>query len=212
MVSDVFITFELNISGPKEITNQTLSYQIMKLFIKYDINKACRTLLQEQLDKLQLNYSILGFGEVEIKENLSSEQLKEINVNLGNYGIEILETQKNILVQKIKDAIIEMIFMEDSLPSSKISFYLSEKLGYSYGYISNLFSEYTYTSIENFIILQKIERAKQIITTNELTFTEIAWKLNYSSVAHFSTQFKNATGLTPSAFQRIINKRREVKV
>lgn len=169
-------------------------------------------MLQEQMDKLDINYTILGFGEVEIKENLPAEKLRDINTALADYGIEIMETQKNILVQKIKDAIIEMIFMDDSLPSSKISFHLSEKLGYSYGYISNLFSEYTYTSIENFIILQKIERAKQLITTNELTFTEIAWKLNYSSVAHFSTQFKNATGLTPSAFQRIINKRRaEVK-
>lgn len=184
----------------------------MKLFIKYDINKACKKLLEEQLDKMELNYAIIGFGEVEIKDNLNAERLKAINTELGEYGIEILETQKNILVQKIKDAIIEMIFMEDSLPSSKISFYLSEKLGYSYGYISNLFSEYTYTSIENFIILQKIERAKQLITTNELTFTEIAWKLNYSSVAHFSTQFKNATGLTPSAFQRIINKRRTATI
>lgn len=180
----------------------------MKLFVKYDINKACRKILQEQLDKLGLDYSVIAFGEVEIKENLGSDRLKDINVALNEYGIEILETQKNILVQKTKDAIVEMIFMEDALPSSKISLYLAEKLGYSYGYISNLFSEYTYTSIENFIILQKTERAKQLITTNEYTFTEIAWKLNYSSVAHFSTQFKNATGLTPSAFQRIINKRR----
>lgn len=181
----------------------------MKLFIKYDINKACKRLLQEQLDKLELNYNIVGFGEVELKDQVTAERVRQINQALEEYGIEIVETQKNIIVQKIKDAIIEMVFMEDNLPSSKISFYLSEKLGYSYGYISNLFSDATFTSIENFIILQKIERAKQLITTNEYTFTEIAWKLNYSSVAHFSTQFKNATGLTPSAFQRIINKRRE---
>jgi AraC-like DNA-binding protein len=181
----------------------------MKLFVKYDINKACRMLLQEQLDKLGVAHTITAFGEVEIAEALGGEKMKTIAAALGHYGIEIVESQKNIIIQKIKDAIIEMVFNEDALPSSKISYYLSEKLGYSYGYISNLFSDATFSSIENFIILQKIERAKQLIITNEYTFTEIAWKLNYSSVAHFSTQFKNATGLTPSAFQRIINKRRE---
>lgn len=181
----------------------------MKLFVKYDINKACKMLLREQLEKLGVAHTITAFGEVEIEEPLSGEKMKSIATALNHYGIEIVESQKNIIIQKIKDAIIEMVFNEDALPSSKISYYLSEKLGYSYGYISNLFSDATFSSIENFIILQKIERAKQLITTNEYTFTEIAWKLNYSSVAHFSTQFKNATGLTPSAFQRIINKRRE---
>jgi AraC-like DNA-binding protein len=98
--------------------------------------------------------------------------------------------------------------MEDKLPLLKVSTLLSEKVGHSYGYISSLFSEVTYTSIENYIILQKTERAKQLMSTNESTITEIAWKLNYSSVAHFCNQFKNVTGLTPSAFQRIIKKRR----
>lgn len=189
--------------------DEPLNLPSMKLFVKYDINKACKMLLQEQLEKLGLAHTITAFGEVEIDEVLSGERMKAIAAALQHYGIEIVETQKNIIIQKIKDAIIEMVFNEDALPSSKISYYLSEKLGYSYGYISNLFSDATFSSIENFIILQKIERAKQLIITNEYTFTEIAWKLNYSSVAHFSKQFKNATGLTPSAFQRIINKRRE---
>ena len=92
----------------------------------------------------------------------------------------------------------------------KSSVFLAEKLNHSYGYISNLFSEITYTSIENFIIIQKIEFAKQLLTINELNLTEIAFKLNYSSVAHLSTQFKNTTGITPSAFQRIITKRKEI--
>jgi AraC-like DNA-binding protein len=83
-------------------------------------------------------------------------------------------------------------------------------LNYNYSYISNVFSEVTYTSIENFIILQKIELAKQLIIANELTLTEIAYNLNYSSVAHLSTQFKNTTGITPSAFQRIVSKRKEL--
>jgi len=183
----------------------------MNLYIKYDINTACKKILQEQLDKMQLTYAIIGFGEVELKDNIPSAKLKQLSSNLNNYGIEIVGSHKSILVQKIKDAIVEMVYMEEKLPTSKTSSYLADKLKHRYGYISNLFSEVTYTSIENFIILQKIERAKQLLITNELTITEIAWKLNYSSVAHLSNQFKNVTGLTPSTFQRIINKRRDIK-
>jgi AraC-like DNA-binding protein len=128
---------------------------------------------------------------------------------LNDYGIEIVESNKNILVQKIKDAIIEMVYVEDKLPVSKISAYLADKLSHSYGYISNVFAEVTYTSIENFIILHRVELAKKLITIDELSFTEIAHKLNYSSLSHFCTQFKNITGLTPSTFKRIIIKRRE---
>ncbi len=182
----------------------------MKLHIKYDTPTVCKKILQEQLDKLDLTYTLIGMGEVEIKEVISSEKLQELSKSLNHYGVEIVESNKSILVQKIKDAITEMVYIEEKLPTSTMSAHLAEKLNHSYGYLANLFSDVTYTSIENFIILQKIERAKQLITTNDLTFTEIAWKLNYSSVAHFSTQFKNATGLTPSAFQRIINKRRNI--
>lgn len=180
----------------------------MIIYLKYDINAVCKKVLEEQLNKLEVPYSIVGFGEIEIREDFSNEKRILLQENLLNYGIEILETQKSILVQKTKDAIIEMVYMEEKLPVSKISTYLAGKLQHSYGYISNIFSDITYTSIENFIILQKIERAKQLIISNELNITEIAWELNYSSPAHFSKQFKNATGITPSAFQRIIDKRR----
>lgn len=180
----------------------------MKIYIKYDIHAACKRILQEQLDKLELTYNLIGFGEVDIKETLSDEALKTLNAGLNDYGIQIVESSKSILVQKIKDTIKEMVYLEDKLPTSKTSAYLADKLHYSYGYLANLFSDVTYTSIENFIVLQKIERAKELITTTELTFTEVAWQLNYSSAAHFSTQFKNATGLTPTTFQRIIQKRR----
>lgn len=181
----------------------------MKIYLKYDMMTVCRTILQEQMEKLGLTYSLEGIGELEIKEPGTDEQIKQLMDALAKYGIEAVETQKSIIVQKIKDVITEMVFMEDELPALKISSYLAEKLNLRYTYLASLFSAVTYTSIENFIILQKIERAKQLIITDELTFTEIAWKLNYSSVAHFSTQFKNATGLTPTAFQRIIQKRRD---
>lgn len=182
----------------------------MKLYIKYDINIICKKILQEQLEKLDLAHTFLGYSEIDIKENIPDGKLSELHANLSNYGIEVVESSKSILVQKIKDAIIEMVYMEDKLPISKISSYLANKLAHSYGYISNVFAEVTYTSIENFIILHRIELAKQLIIINQLSLTEIAHKLNYSSLAHFCTQFKNTTGLTPSAFRRIIIKRREI--
>jgi AraC-like DNA-binding protein len=192
--------------GPDYI-NIPSGMKIMNLYLKYDTYLACKKILQEQFEKFQLSYALKSYWEVEIKEDLPGPTLNELSSSLYNYGIEIVGSHKSILVQKIKDAIIEMVYMEEKLPTSKTSTYLADKLNHSYGYISNIFSEVTYTSIENFIILQKIERAKELLITNELTITEIAWKLNYSSVAHLSNQFKNVTGLTPSMFQRIINKR-----
>lgn len=178
----------------------------MKFYFKFDFNVACKKILQEQMDKLGVAYTLTGLREVSVK-NISKARLTQLSEALSEYGIEIVESQKSILVQKIKDAIIEMVYLDERLPTSKFSVYLTEKLNYSYGYLSNLFSEVTYTSIENFIILQKTERAKQLITTTELSVSEIAWELNFSSVSHFCTQFKNATGLTPSVFQKIIKKR-----
>ncbi|HEY6144439.1 MAG TPA: AraC family transcriptional regulator [Flavobacterium sp.] len=182
----------------------------MKVFIKFDFNTACKKILEEKLDECLIKYRILGFGEVEFLEKVSAEKLKLFTDVLGSYGIEIVENQKTVLIQKIKDTIIDMVFNDDTNICVKSSVYLSEKLNLSYGYLSNLFSEVTYTSIENFIILQKIEYTKQLIINNQLSLTEIAFKLNYSSVAHLSSQFKNTTGITPSAFQRIITRRREI--
>ncbi|QOD59730.1 helix-turn-helix transcriptional regulator [Polaribacter haliotis] len=182
----------------------------MKVFIKFDFTSICNKVLNDKLQELNIKYKTLSFGEIEFLEKVSKEQLNTLNTSLEEYGSEIVENQKSILVQKIKDTITDMVFNEDSNINVKSSVYLSEKLEHSYGYLSNLFSEVTFTSIENFIILQKIEYTKQLITKNELKLTDIAYKLNYSSVAHLSTQFKNTTGITPSAFQRIITKRREL--
>ncbi|MBS7256006.1 helix-turn-helix domain-containing protein [Flavobacterium branchiicola] len=180
----------------------------MKLFIKFDINTICSLFLKHNLDQHNVNFTSLGFGEIEINDNLDADAMEALKNKLSPCGFEIVENQKSVLVQKIKDAIIELVFMEDN-NNYKSSVFLAEKLNHSYGYLSNVFSEVTYSSIENFIILQKIERAKQLIIINEMSLTEIAFLLNYSSVAHLSTQFKNTTGITPSAFQRIIKKRRE---
>lgn len=182
----------------------------MKVFIKFDFNTACKKILEEKLDECQIKHRVLGFGEVDFLERLSPEKLDLFSRSLAPYGIEIVKNQKAILIQKIKDTIVDMVFNENISVGVKSSVYLSEKLSYSYGHLSSLFSEVTYTSIENFIILQKIEYAKQLIVNDELSLTEIAFKLNYSSIAHLSSQFKNITGITPSAFQRIITRRREI--
>lgn len=181
----------------------------MKLFLKFDFNAVCKKVLDDKLKELSLKHRIISFGEVELFDQLDKEDFENLTHQLGEYGIEIIENQKTALVQKIKDTITEMVFKEDAL-TVKASVYLAEKLNHSYGYLSNLFSEVTYTSIENYIIIQKIEYAKQLIVNDKLSLTEIAYKLNYSSVAHLSTQFKNNTGITPSQFQRIITKRREI--
>lgn len=180
----------------------------MKMNVKFDFNTICKKVLEEQLDSLGINYKMQTFGEIELLDKLSKEKQEEIKEKLADYGIEVIENQKTALVQKIKDAITEMIFSTEPV-QVKASVYLADKLGHSYGYISNIFSQVTYTSIETFIIIQKIEYAKQLLIIENLSLTDIAHRLNYSSVAHLSTQFKNTTGMTPSQFQKIIAKRRE---
>ena len=187
-----------------------LNSKKMKIFVKFNFNVICNKVLEDKLNELDVKFRILGFGEVEILQKLTNEQEQNLHILFKDYGIDVIENEKIILVQKMKDAIREIVFSTDEALNIKTSVYLAEKLGHSYGYLSNLFSEITYTSIENFIILQKIEYAKQLILTTDLSLTEIAFNLNYSSVAHLSTQFKNTTGITPSTFQRIISKRKEI--
>lgn len=181
----------------------------MKIFTKFDYNTVCKKVLEDKLGNLDLKYRIIAFGEVEFLEKIPSEKMKLLKEDLEEYGITIIENQKTVLIEKIKETILEMVSSDEPL-NVKASVYLSEKLSHSYGYLSNLFSEITFSSIENYIMLQKIERAKSLIIKDNLTLTEVAYKLNYSSVAHLSTQFKNITGITPSQFQRIISKRREI--
>ncbi|MHA6696204.1 helix-turn-helix domain-containing protein [Chryseobacterium sp. A301] len=183
----------------------------MKMNVKFDFNTICKMVLEEKLSSLDIRYKMLNFGEIELLDKISPQKQEELKQVLSTYGIEVIENQKTLLVQKIKDAIVEMIFSEEVV-HVKVSVYLADKLGHSYGYISNIFSQVTYTSIENFIILQKIEYAKQLLILEQLSLTDIAHRLNYSSVAHLSTQFKNTTGMTPSQFQKIINKRREAAI
>jgi len=179
----------------------------MRLYLKYDINITFRSVLEEQLKKLNIDYKINGLGEVEFLQPLDMQKMQEITSLLSIYGISIINDHKSQLVQKIKDTITNMINAEEKV-TSNFSTYLAEKLGYSYAYLSSLFSEINYTSIENFIIIKKIDKAKELITAQNLTLTEVAFQLGYSSVAHLSGQFKKTTGLTPTLFLNIIKQRK----
>lgn len=182
----------------------------MKMYVKFDFNTLCMKVLEDKLKDQGLKYRLLNFGEVELYESLTQEQCKAFRENLEDYGIEIIEGQKTALVQKIKDTITEFVSSGEAIPV-KASIYIAEKLNHSYGYLSTVFSEVANTSIENFIIIQKIEYAKELIISKRFNLTEIAHRLNYSSVAHLSTQFKNLTGITPSYFQKIIAMRRKIQ-
>ena len=181
----------------------------MIINVKFNFNTLCKKILCQQLDVLDLEYSIRGVGEIELKSTPDPKQMLRIAENLSDYGIEVISDQQTALVQRIKDAITLLVNGDEDAQKYNVSTYLSEKLDYSYAYLSNLFSEVTHTSIENFVILKKIDVAKALIIDKDLTLTEIAFKLNYSSVAHLSAQFKKTTGLTPSTFQKIILKRKE---
>jgi AraC-like DNA-binding protein len=168
----------------------------------------CKMLVKVELEKLGLSFGAIELGEVDVKDTISEQQRKQLQANLLKAGLELMDDKKAILIEKIKNVIIEMIHYEDELPKVKNSDYLSEKLQYDYTYLANLFSETTGTTIEHFIIIHKIERVKELMIYDELNLTEISYKLNYSSVAHLSNQFKKITGLTPSFFKSLKYKKR----
>lgn len=184
----------------------------MNILVKYDVSRLCKMVMQQQVQKLEVEYEVVGLNEIEFKKALTAKQTSHLKSLFEEFGIEIIDNQKTALVQKIKDTIVSMVWSDDNLPNITTSVYLADKLNHSYGYLSNLFSETTFSSIENFIIIQKIERAKNMLINGNFTLTEISYQLNYSSVAHLSNQFKKTTGLTPSSFQRIIKARRDNRI
>jgi len=183
----------------------------MNLYLKYNFDRTCRVILQEQLDKFDFKYTIAETGTISFEENISMEQYVSLQQRLMHYGIEIVDNQKAILVQKIKAAIMAML-EQDNMPLIKISTYLSEKLDENYRTLSNVFTEVCHISIESFIIIQKIERVKQLLITENLSLTEISFRMNYSSVAHLSNQFKKITGFTPTVFQKVVQNKRTLTI
>jgi AraC-like DNA-binding protein len=180
----------------------------MKLYIKNMVSIRCKMIVKEELSKLGLHYTIVELGEVEIIGNISAGQYEQIRAALLKFGLELLEDRKSVLIQKIKSVIIELVhYTEEPLPV-KFSIFLSQKLKFSYTYLSNLFSETQGVSIERFYIVHKIERIKELLVYDELSLSEIAHRMNYSSAAHLCAQFKRMTGLTSSDFKHIKNNKR----
>ncbi|MEX2484064.1 MAG: helix-turn-helix transcriptional regulator [Brumimicrobium sp.] len=181
----------------------------MKLYIKYMVSERCKMMVKKEIKKLGLYYVTVDLGVVEIDEEITSEQQDQLKVNLKKSGLDLLDTKRAILVESIKILIIEMIHYEDDEPIQNYSCYISEKLGYDYTYLSNIFSEVKGITLQRFIILNKVERAKEYILYDQLSLKEIACKLHYSSLSHLSKQFKKVTGLTPSYYSELAKKRRE---
>ena len=172
------------------------------------VSARCKMVVKEELKKLGLHFIVVDLGEVEIMENISPEEREQLKIAFQNDGFELMDDKRAVLIEKIKNAIVQMVHYTDDPIKINFSDYLSEKLNHDYTYLANLFSEVQGTTIEQFVINHKIERIKELFIYDELNITEIAWKMNYSSVAHLSNQFKKMTGLSPSHFKQLKVKRR----
>jgi AraC-like DNA-binding protein len=184
----------------------------MKLYIKNMVSGSCKMAAREILEKLDLHIKSLELGEIEIAETgLRPELRDELKNNLQKWDLVLIEDRKAILIDKVINVIVEMIHFADQLPKEKYSIYISGKLKHDYNYLSNLFSEVKGTTIDHFIIAHKIEKIKELLMYDELSIKEISYRLNYSSVAHLSNQFKKVTGVTPSYFKKSIKVRNPIE-
>ncbi len=181
----------------------------MKLHIKYMVSNRCKTVVRTALKELGVHFVLLELGEVEIMERLTGEQRESLKNTLEDAGLELIDDKRSILIEKIKNAIVDMIHHSDEVVKVNASIYLSEKLNHDYTYLANIFSQVQGISIEQFIILHKVEKIKELLMYGELNISEISYKMNYSSTAHLSTQFKKVTGLTPTHFKQMKEKRRK---
>lgn len=172
------------------------------------VSNRCKIVVKEELRKLNLHFVVVDLGEVEIMEDLTMEQRNQLNEGLRTSGLELMDNKRAVLIEKIATTITNLIHHTDEPPKMNYSDLLSEELGYDYTYMSNIFSEVKGITIQQFIILNKIERVKEYLIYDELSLTEISYKLHYSSVAHLSNQFKKVTGLTPSNYKELRDKKR----
>lgn len=172
------------------------------------VSNRCKLAVKEELNKLGLHFIVVDLGEVEIMEEITPEQKQQLKLGLGSSGLELMDDKRAVLIERIKNVITQMIHDCDDLPKVNYSDYISEKLQYDYTYLSNLFSEVKGITIQQFIIIHKIEKVKELLFYDEMNLTEISYKMHYSSVAHLSNQFKKVTGLTASAYKNLKEKRR----
>lgn len=179
----------------------------VKLYIKYMVSHRCKLKVKEELKNLNIKFVVVDLGVVEIFKEISPEIHQLLKLNLKKSGLELLDDKKSIIIERIRNAVVEMIHFTDELPKINISCYIAEKIGLDYTYLSNMFAEVKGMTLQNFIIIHKIEKVKELLFYDELNLTEIAYRLQYSSVAHLSAQFKKTTGLTPSYFKQLKKKR-----
>lgn len=181
----------------------------MRLYIKHMVSLRCKMLVRQELKNLGLHAVVVELGMVELVENINELELEQLRKRLHQSGLDIMDDKHSQLVDKIILVLIEMIHYADDLPEENLSDYLSDKLGYDYTFLASIFSEVKGITIQKFVIMHKIERVKEMLMYDDFTLTEIAYKLQYSSVAHLSGQFKKVTGLTPTFFKHLSLLRRE---
>ncbi|WP_298152292.1 AraC family transcriptional regulator [Flavobacterium sp.] len=181
----------------------------MKLYIKNMVCRRCKMAVLSELDKLGLRPLSVELGEVELPTPISEEQKQVLSKGLYALGFELIDDKKSKVIERIKNLIIELVHHKSNDLKTNLSHYLATDLGQDYSALSNLFSEVEGTTIEQYFILQKIEKVKELLMYNELSLSEIAWQLNYSSVAHLSNQFKKITGFTPTYFKNLKDRKRK---
>jgi len=171
----------------------------------------CKMVVKDELTKLGLRHTVVELGQADIEGVISAEQHDKLKAALLKSGLELMDDKKSVLIQKIKSVIIELVHYSEEPLTINFSDYLSQKLHHDYTYLANLFSEVQGVTIEKFFIAHKIERVKELLVYDELTLTGIANLMHYSSVAHLSTQFKKVTGLTPTYFKKLGERRRSLE-
>ncbi|OJU26580.1 MAG: AraC family transcriptional regulator [Sphingobacteriales bacterium 41-5] len=179
------------------------------LFIKNMVCNRCIMVVQNEVDKLGLDAKNFKLGEVTFDKELTDEQRNNLSGALFPLGFEVINDKKSRVIEQIKTIIIDLVHHQDNESKTNLSDILSSKLNHDYNYLSNLFSEVEGTTIEKYFIAQKIEKVKELLIYDELSLSEIAFRLNYSSVAYLSNQFKKVTGLTPSHFKKIREDKRK---
>lgn len=179
------------------------------LYIKNMVCNRCIMVVESELEKLGVLPLSVELGEVRLDKKLTTEQKSNLSNRLESLGFSLIDDKKGRLIEQVKNLIIELVHYNNNNLKINLSDYISDKLHHDYNYISNLFSEVEGTTIEKYFIAQKIEKVKELLVYDELTLNEIAFNLNYSSVAHLSTQFKKVTGLTPSHFKQIRTNKRK---
>ncbi len=180
----------------------------MKIYVKNMACLSCKLVVKEALEELKIESVKVDLGEIETKEDLTEAEIQQFNTKIRKAGLEILKNKQGAIIEKIRKVVVDYVYHTEEKIITNFSDYLSKKLDYNYTYLANLFSEIEASTIEQFVIAMKIERIKELIMFEDMTLTEIAYKLHYSSVAHLSAQFKKVTGLTPTHFKQLKKKRR----